>query len=656
MKNFVGLALTLLVSLAAQATIRLPHLVGNHMVLQRNKPIHIWGWADAGEKVSVSFNNYNYLATANVKGEWGLQLPKMQAGGPYQMVLQGSNKIVLSDILIGDVWVCSGQSNMEFPLSIAKNADEEIRNANYPNIRLYTVNKTIALKPVDDTQGQWLTCNSETVANFSAIGYFFAREIQQKLHVPIGLIHASWGGTVVETWISTEGLAGEPTFAQSATQVAGLDTLSYNTTHRQQYAAWIANFQQQDTGTQNGQAIWAAPELNTADWKPINLPIIWEWTGIDDLWNMDGTVWFRKKITLTKADLQGNAMLSLGVIQNADVTYVNGIEVGRIPEAWGKYRSYAIPTSVLKEGENVIAVKVENYGGDGGFTDPAKNFYLKTASRKIDIAGEWQFKIGYKLTKSDRPAKEFGPNNAPTLLYNGMINPLTRYGIKGVLWYQGESNWFRGHQYRDLFPRLITDWRQKFKQDDFPFLYVQLANYQRKSATPYGSYWAEVREAQDRTLKLKNTGMVTAIDVGDAGNIHPKNKQAVGHRLVLLAEQQVYNLPVKGQEPRLASYQVKGDYILVNIKNAGDGLKANGEPGAFQIAGADQQFHWAQAKIVSKSTIKVYAKEVSAPVAVRYAWEDNPADANIYNSENLPLFPFRTDAWKGLSDNNTVDK
>ncbi|MFD1257811.1 sialate O-acetylesterase [Mucilaginibacter terrae] len=655
-KKTLLLLVTGLTVLTAQGTIRLPQLVGNHMVLQRNKPVNVWGWANAGEKVTITFKSHVYNATTAQNGKWKVRLPQMQAGGPYKMVLNGDNKITLDDILVGDVWLCSGQSNMEFPLSIANNAEEEIRNANYPNIRLFSVNKSLSLTLMDDTKGHWAACNSRAVANFSAIGYFFAREIQQKLHIPIGLINASWGGTVIESWISAYGIASEPTFGPMAQNLAQTDTADYNAKHRAMYAAWIANFIQQDAGSKNGKPLWAEPGLNTSYWQTINLPITWEFTGKNDLWEMDGIVWFRKTIQLTKADLQSDATLSLGVIQNADVTYVNGIEVGRIPEAWGKYRSYTIPKSVLKEGNNVIAVKVENYGGDGGFSDPAKNFFIKTGSRSLSIAGTWQYKVGYQLTKYDRPTKEYGPNNGPTLLYKTMVNPLINYSIKGVLWYQGESNWFRGEQYRELFPRMISDWRKQFDQGSLPFLYVQLANYHRKAISPRGSYWAEVREAQDRALKLPNTGMVTAIDVGDSANIHPKNKQIIGHRLALLAQQQVYKLPVKGQGPRYRSFKAKENYILIKVDHISDGLKTVKNLNNFQIAGADERFYWAKAEVLNKNTVKVYAGEVPSPVAVRYAWEDNPANANVYNSNGLPLFPFRTDNWKGLSNGNTIDK
>jgi sialate O-acetylesterase len=655
-KSIVFSILVAMMALTTKAAIKLPQLVSSHMVLQRNKPINIWGWANAGENISITFAGNIYNIKANADGKWRVKLPAMLAGGPFEMVLKGTNQLKLNDILIGDVWLCSGQSNMEFPLSIAKNADEEVSKANYPDIRLYTVNKNIGFAPAEDTQGQWSACNSETARNFSAIGYFFAREIQQRLHVPIGLINSSWGGTVIESWISADGLATEPTFGKPAQTLAQLDTAAYNATHRPAYALWIKRFQQQDAGTPNGNSAWASPALNTGDWKTVNLPLTWEFTGKDDLWEMDGIVWFRKSINLTKADIQKSVTLNLGVIQNADVTYVNGVEVGHIPEAWGKFRSYNIPPSVLKEGENLIAVKVENYGGDGGFSDPAKSFFIKTAVRTMSIAGLWQYKIGYKLTNYDRPNKEFGPNNAPALLYNSMISPLTQFSIKGILWYQGESNWFRGEQYQNLFPRMITDWRAKFKQGNLPFLYVQLANYHRKAVNPGGSYWAEIREAQSMALKLPNTGMVTAIDAGDSANIHPKNKQLIGHRLAMLAQQQVYKNGVKGEGPHYQSMQVKDNYILVHINRAINRPIPGTLLNNFQIAGVNEHFYWAKALLLNDNTIKIFAMEVPSPIAVRYAWEDNPSNVNIYSKDNLPLFPFRTDNWKLLSADNTIDK
>jgi len=652
MNKYFVLIIAICCALASRAAIRLPALVGDHMVLQRDKPINVWGYAKPAEAVSITFAGKTYTATTSNDGKWTVKIQALKAGGPYQMVLAGENTLTLNDILIGDVWICSGQSNMEFQLSQANNAVEEVKNANYPQIRLFSVNKGIDLTPLDDTRGSWSVCTSNSAQYFPAIGYFFARDIQRDVKIPIGLINASWGGTVIESWISKEGIADEPTFGAKAQQVAAFDTAAYNKEHRKLHAEWVANFNKQDKGFTDGQYAWAKA-TDLSDWKPINLPTIWGFTGKPDLWEMSGVVWFKKTVNLSKADIQSGAALSLSWIMNADEAFVNGIEVGHTPDIWGFKRLYQIPAGLLKEGENTVTVRVENYGGDGGFVDNGQNFYLKTAVNTISLTGDWRYKIGYTLTKSDRPEKEISPNTLPTLMYNCMINPLTNLSIKGVLWYQGESNWFRAYQYRELFPMMIADWRAKFNQGDFPFLYVQLAGYHRKQKQPEASsYWAEVREAQDKTLKVKNTGMVTAFDVGDSSNVHPKNKQEVARRLVLLAEKNVYGLPVKADAPRYKSFEIKDNAIMIKLTNPAGGLTAGKKVGGFAIAGDDHKFYWADAEIVNDTQIKVSSLLVPHPVAVRYAWEDDPADANVYNSIHLPLFPFRTDNWKGLTDDN----
>jgi sialate O-acetylesterase len=637
----------------ANATIKLPALIGDHMVLQRDKPIPLWGYGKLGEQVTITFAGKTYKALTGSDGKWMVKTQPLKAGGPYQMVLNGENTITLNDILIGDVWICSGQSNMEFMLSQVKNADEEINHANYPTVRLFSVNKTIALTPLTDTRGNWSVCTGNSAQYFPAIGYFFARDIQRDIKISIGVINASWGGTVVESWISKEGMAGEPTFESKAQQVATFDTAAYNKEHRKAHAEWVANFNKQDKGLADGKYMWALNTTDIHDWKTITLPTIWDFTGLPDLWEMSGIVWFKKTVSLTKADIQNETTLSLGVIQNADIAFINGVEIGHTPDIWGFKRQYKIPTGLLKEGENTITVRIENYGGDGGFADNAKSFYLKTAANTVSLAGEWNYKIGYTLTKFDRPEKEVSPNTAPTLMYNAMISPLVNLSIKGVLWYQGESNWFRAYQYRELFPRMIADWRKQFNQGDFPFLYVQLAGYHRKLQQPQSStYWAEVREAQDMSLKVKNTGMVTAFDIGDSSNVHPKNKQEVARRLILLAEKNVYHLPVAADAPRYQSFEVKDNAIIIKITNTNGALTASPKANGFQIAGDDHKFYWADAQMMSNTQIKVFSPLVPHPVAVRYAWEDDPADANVYNSIGLPLFPFRTDGWKGLTDDN----
>ncbi|MGI4728974.1 MAG: sialate O-acetylesterase [Janthinobacterium lividum] len=648
MKKIILFSYLVLLTIIAQADIRLPALVGSHMVLQRDQPIRIWGYADADEIVTIIFNHKTIKTKADAEGKWKAEIPKMKAGGPYQMILHGKNSITLDDILLGDVWLCSGQSNMEFALNDALNSETEIKNADYPQIRLFSVEKKVYLQPQTDTKGSWTSCSPQTAQYFSAVGYFFGRDLNQKLHVPIGLISASWGGTVAETWISADGLSGEETFGEKAKQTPIFDTLSFNQNHRPQATAWINKFENSDAGLKDGKYLWAANNLDTKDFKPVEMPKVWGFTGIDEFWQMNGIVYFRKEVELNQTDLNGNLTLSLGIIQNSDHVFVNGVEVGFTPDIW-KFRTYQIPASQFKVGKNSITVRISNYGGDAGFRAKPNEFFLQTAARQVSLAGTWLYKIGYRLTTFDRPEKEFGPNTAPSVLYNSMINPIINSTIKGVIWYQGESNVGRGLQYQDLFKRLITDWRSKFNEGDFPFLYVQLAGLNKKLKQPQAnSSWAELREAQDLALSLKNTAMVTATDLGDSANIHPKNKQEVGRRLALATEEKVYNLPLVGVGPHFESAQKQDASFIVHFSEVGTGLKINDRFTlvGFQIAGSDHVFHWAKAEIINKNSIKVSAKEVPNPEAVRYAWEDNPGDANLINSANLPAFPFRTDQWK----------
>lgn len=640
--------LSVLLANTVKAEIKLPDLVGSNMVLQRDKPIKLWGYGNPEEQVTIHFAGRRLHTVTAENGRWTIIAPALKAGGPYTMNIQGENKISLTDILIGDVWICSGQSNMEFNLQDALHAEQEIKAADYPQIRLYTAEKKIALKPQENTKGSWSNCKPESARYFPAIGYFFARRINKDTGIPIGLINASWGGTVIETWISTEGLAGNPDFGKKALETARFDISAYNQTQGALNAKWVKNFNQQDAGLNNGVYSWA--KSDHSNWDNINLPTGWEFTGKTDLWEMDGIVWFSKEIDLTAEQLSNDAQLNTGIILNADQAFFNGEMIGQTPDVWGKIRSYIIPKNLLRKGKNVITLRIENYGGDGGFMSKKELFFLKTATKNISLEGAWKYKIGYKLSVYDRPEKEISPNTLPTLLYNGMINPLTGFSIKGVLWYQGESNWDRAEQYRELFPAMIADWRKKFGDQDIPFLYVQLANYHKKTVIPADSYWAELREAQDLTQKIKNTGMVTAIDVGDSANIHPKNKQEVGRRLALLAEKQIYNLPVDSVSASFSSFKIKNNTMLLTFNNTYDGLKSKSAvPGNFQIAGADRHWYWAKAKITSKNTVAVYHEQVEKPVAVRYAWEDNPAEANMINAKGFPLFPFRTDNWKGIT-------
>ena len=462
-------------SVAGMSQVVLPPFFNCNMVLQKGIDIPVWGWASPGEKVTVTFEKTVVKTRTGKNGKWLVKLPKMEYGGPYKMTIQGKNLRTIENIMIGEVWVCSGQSNMEWKVSNTKNADKEMAAANYPDIRLFTVKKRVSKDPQENLEeGEWWICTPQSVPDFSAVGYYFGRNLNEHLKVPIGLIHTSWGGTVAETWMSPEAIAGDPDFS---------------------------------------------------------------------------------------------AMLE-------------------------------------------------------------------------------------KLKSVDMNAKKVGPNEYPTLLYNGMLNPIIPYGIRGAIWYQGESNAGRAQQYKRVFPEMIKDWRTKWNQGNFPFLFVQLANYQKPVAEPAESDWAELREAQTQTLQLENTGMATIIDVGEADNIHPKDKQTVGYRLSLAARKVAYGETLVYTGPTYKEKKVEGNKIYLTFDNVGKGLKVNDKYGyinGFTIAEKEGGFKWAKATVVNENTVMVTSDAVQNPADVRYGWANNPDDLNLYNADGLPANPFRTDTRKGIT-------
>lgn len=657
MKNqpqFILLILCLLLGFTVEAQLRLPKVISSNMVLQRNHEVPLWGWAGAGQSVEVTFNGKKIAGKADLEGQWKVKLPATKAGGPYEISIKsGTESIDLTNILFGDVWVCSGQSNMEWPLSLANNPDEEIAAANYPNIRLFTVPHKIAQKPQADLEeGEWSVCSPETVASFSAVGYFFGRDLNQSLDIPIGLISSNWGGTVVETWISKDGLRGVPSMIQAAEKVGSLDFEREAAEAEQKQKEWIDKFKTLDEGIKDGEYTWAKPETPYQTWKAIELPVLWESAGVEALEGFDGVVWFAKTLELGK-EVEGKAgVLHLGPIDDSDVSWVNGKQVGETFNKYNVARKYELPAGTLKAGKNTVVVRVEDYHGGGGIYADSKDFYLQIGDKKMTLEGNWQYKIGTpSIGNEDRP-RGYGPNSYPTLLYNGMIQPIINYPIKGAIWYQGESNAGRAYQYRKLFPELIENWRAKWKVGDFPFYFVQLANFMAAVDEPQASNWAELREAQDMTLSLPNTGMASAIDIGQADDIHPRNKQEVGRRLALAAKKTTYgqNIPYTG--PRYETVEFRKGAAIIKFSEVAEGLVVKDKYGylkGFTIAGADQQFHWAKAEIVDGNTVKVYSDAVKVPVAVRYGWANNPDQANLYNSADLPTNPFRTDDWPGVT-------
>jgi sialate O-acetylesterase len=646
MKNkFIGLLFLFCIA-KSKASITLPKIFTSNMVLQRDKDIKIWGRAGKGEKVSVSFNGQTVKSTTDGQGNWIVSLKAMKYGGPYEMTIAGKKEAIhLKNILIGDVWICSGQSNMEWTINNANNAKKEIAESNYPQIRLFTVQKAMSFRPEIDVESDgWQECNPQSIGDFSAVAYFFGRKLNKDLNIPIGLINTSWGGTYVQAWISWDSMSKKPEFRN--VNFKDLEKLmAERKIKQQQYQQALQN----DRGMTEK---WYDPSANVTGWKKIQLPKVWEATEIG---NADGVVWFKKEFDLTEnlagnspAGQSGKIVLSLGPIDDIDETWVNGKLVGTT-NVWNRDRIYTIDAAVLKKGKNVIIIKVNDTGGGGGLYGKQEQLYIEAEGNKISLAGEWFYKTSVVTT--DYGIIDAGPNSFPSQLYNAMIAPLIQYAIKGGIWYQGEANAWEAYNYRSLFPEMINDWRSRWGYE-FPFFWVQLANYMNPVSTPSPSDWAELREAQNMALSLPQTGQAITIDIGETEDIHPRNKQDVGYRLALAAEKIAYKKEVVYSGPVFQSMKKEGDKIILTFTNIGSGLVAKDKYGylkSFAIAGSDQKFLWAKALIEGNKVI-VFNEDIPDPVAVRYAWADNPDDANLYNKEGLPASPFRTDNWKGKTE------
>jgi sialate O-acetylesterase len=633
----------------AFAGVRLPKIFGNSMVLQRQKPVPVWGWAAPNEAVTVLFASQTKTTKAGPDGRWQLNLDAMEAGGPFLLTVKGpKNTLVITDVLVGEVWICSGQSNMEWQVAQTNNAKAEITAANYPQIRQFLVKKDLSLTPKDDiSAGSWAVCSPQTVADFTAVGYFFARELSQKLNVPIGLINTSWGGTHSETWTSREAMMRDDELRKPTENIpANSDEIKRSGMARLEK---LIQSQQGSLPTAAEANTWASPDLDATNWKTGNQPSDWEWYGLPVL---DGVVWLRREIMLDQTANLNNLTLHLGAIDDADSTYVNGQLVGTTKSYSGE-RNYTLPNGLLKPGRNIIAVRVTDTGGGGGLMGPADKMQLEGPDFQLSLVGKWQYRVAQVFESSYQP----GPNTYATLLFNAMLKPLIPYAIQGTIWYQGESNAGRANQYRRAFPMMIQDWRTRWGYD-FPFLFVQLANFNASGGNSQkGSNWAELREAQTMTLSLPKTGMAVTADIGDPNDIHPRNKQDVGKRLAAEAMRVSYNQAVTAENevsrgPMFGKMQMTGSRAVLTFKNIGTGLVVKDKYGylkGFEIAGADQKFYYAKASIENGNVV-VYADEVAAPVAVRYGWADDNGDVNLYNREGFPAVPFRTDSWKGITE------
>ncbi|KAA6431702.1 sialate O-acetylesterase [Rufibacter glacialis] len=639
LRTLVFLLLVLL-SFPGLTQVRLPRLVSNGMVLQRDQELKIWGWAGKKEKVAVSFRGKNYQTQADTAGNWQVKLPAMKAGGPFPMTIKGFNTITLQDILVGDVWVCSGQSNMETTLTRVRPLYEaEIAAAHHPQIRFYVVPQKYDFQaPRKDLEGgSWTAVTPTSVLPFSAVAYFFAKELQAKYQVPMGLILSAVGGSPAEAWVSEKTIKAFPAHFQETQRFkdhALIDQIEK--TGAEQSKAWHTQLRQKDAGYQQPNLPWYSPLVSTTDWATMKVPGYWS---DQPMGPVTGVVWFRKDLEVPAAMVGKPAKLLLGTIVDADSVFLNGIFVGTTSYQFPP-RRYDVHAPVLKEGKNTLTVRIISNGGQGGFVED-KPYSLSAGGHTIDLKGDWQYKLGASMTPmAGQPTVRFKPVG----LYNGMIAPLQNYPIKGVIWFQGESNTDRAAEYRQLFPALIQDWRSNWGQGDFPFLFVQLANFMKAQPQPSQSNWALLREAQAKALALPNIGMAVAIDIGEWNDIHPLNKKDVGHRLALAAQKVAYgDKKVVSSGPTFQSMTKDGQKIILTFTNTGSGLVTKGGPlRHFAIAGPDKKFVWAKAEIKG-NTVTVWSEAVPSPEAVRYAWADNPEGANLYNQEGLPAAPFRTD-------------
>jgi len=658
--GILTISLLLAVTVEVLGNVKLPAIIGDNMVLQRNSQVPIWGWADPGEeiRVSVSWHSMEWVIKADKDGKWLFKVTSPKEGGPYEMTLRGSNAVTIKNILVGEVWVCSGQSNMELAVRQVNNAQKEIADADYPNIRLFTVQKKVAEVPQADCIGSWMPCNPQSVAGFSAVGYFFGRQLHKELGVPIGLIHTSWGGTPAEAWTSKRAISELEDYRPILEEIerVRLNPEPFDKKYQEQLLQWQTKLD--SSGAEgSGSKGYKEIDFNDSDWQQMEVPVFWEQAGLE---NFDGVVWFRKDIQVPESWVGKELVLELGPIDDMDATWINGVRVGGIgrPGQSRTGRVYKVGADVIKAGRNVITVRVLDTGGNGGICGKPEQIKIRsagqTSEQPISLAGKWRYKKGLGLRSippQPWPPLRIDSPSVPTSLYNGMLAPIIPYGIQGAIWYQGESNAGRAYQYRKLFPTMIQNWRQDWARADFPFLFVQLANFMAAKPEPGDSAWAELREAQLMTLALPNTGMAVIIDIGEANDIHPRNKQDVGKRLALWALAKTYGKDIVYSGPLYKSMKVEGDKIILSFDNVGGGLVAGGgEPlKGFAIAGADRKFVWADAKIEG-GTVVVGSSKVPEPVAVRYAWADNPA-CNLYNKEGLPASPFRTDDWPGITAN-----
>jgi len=620
--------------------LKLASVFGDHMVIQQGIHTPVWGWAAPGQLVKVEMAGFISVAKTQTDGKWMVRMPVLDYGGPYEMKVIARDTLRLKEVMVGEVWLASGQSNMEWSvgMGIGPKTDEEIKQAQYPDIRYFTVPHQTSVVPLENTEAApWKQVNPETVKGLSGVAYFFARDLHLHRKVAVGILSSSWGATSAHAWMSSEILGMHPDFKEvvrnqdknPANWEAVVAQSKWNDQHRDSLAAQCQEGLKRKV---------FSPEFNDSEWKTISYPANNEKAGLQWFW---GVTWFRNSFEIK--ELKGNQGTLKIFLRGKKVTlYLNGKEFARIPDA-EKEMNLKIPKGLLKKGKNILAVRLYEVWGTGLIGSAGSIPAIITDKNEhISINDTW------KASGAIEPLipGNQGYYNQYSVQYNARIAPLIPYGIKGVIWYQGEGNSSRAFQYRTLFPMLIDDWRTRWGQGYMPFLFVQLANHKEKKPLPEDDQVAELREAQALTLKLPNTGMACAVDIGDALDIHPRNKLDVGKRLYLAARKVAYGENIVHSGPMYEGFRTEGNQIRISFTSVGGGLivKDNQQLKGFSIAGSDQKFHWAEA-LLDGNTVLVSSPQVPAPVAVRYSWEINP-DGNLYNKEGLPAVPFRTDNFK----------
>jgi sialate O-acetylesterase len=633
---------------AGYAQLSTSKLFGDHMVLQRNHNVPVWGKGEKKAKITVDFNNQKVTVKADEPGNWKAILQPMKEGGPYSMKISSGKEIITySDIMLGEVWLCSGQSNMEFQLKNAYGYKAEQKNAAQVAVRQFHVPNKISLTPEKDlSDGQWTLAAANTIGDFTAVGYFYAKKLAQNLHVTVGIINSSWGGTEAEDWISRETIVASPDFKSVVPDLPqNADQLSLRSDKLLKRWAYhngpVVNFTAEDLA--------AKPANFFESWQKGYAPGAWEWNG--RLYSYRGLGFMQRTLSLDSSYSSMGSVISLGQTDADMAIYINGklINKGALPANY----QLNLPAGTWMPGMNSLLINFQSaqknpsWFGTGLNGTGVNDLNIRFADSTINIAdGNW-----HVMPDLSKPYHfDFLPNNTAFDLYNGMINPLVPYALAGVIWYQGESNAERAFQYRSVFQMLINDWRGRW-MEQLPFLFVQLSSFGTSQSSNLGSNWAELREAQNMALQLPNTGIAVTTDIGDPFNIHPKDKADVGYRLANAAFNLVYHLPGFYESPLFTSANFSNGYVMVNFIHADEGLVAKdlyGYVKGFELAGADHKFYYAQA-VIDGNKVKVWCSAVPNPVAVRYGWTNAPVDANLFSTKGFPVSPFRSDTWDGVT-------